>query len=193
MVNERLIQRTFDARELMMGLRAVEYCCSQQIDGRIRPQPGGASARHRDHHDSRGGIGPAVLRSAGHGDSQQLRKLLVDNFARAIKRAPHPARAYAVGRRDRLFDVRALLTWLTGGSLGGRVGVCFRSSRASFPRHSRIHAETLDDVAGDDLAGDDAPRGDVAGRDRWAGRVSFLDVTKARLLFFGGKHAFLSP
>ena len=103
------------------------------------------------------------------------------------------AAAYAVGRRDRLFDVRALLTRLIGGSLGGRVGVCFRSSRASFPRHSRIHAETLEDVAAEDVAGDDVPKGDVAGRDRRAVRVSFLVVTKARLLLFGGTHAFLSP
>jgi hypothetical protein len=102
------------------------------------------------------------------------------------------AAAYAVGR-DRLFDVRALLAWPTSGSLGGRVGACFRSSWASsFPRQSRIHAETLDDLAGDDV-GNVVAKGDVAGRDRRAVRVSFLDVTKARLLLFGGKHAFLSP
>jgi hypothetical protein len=45
----------------------------------------------------------------------------------------------------------------------------------------------------DDLAGDDVAKGFVAGRDRRAVRVSFLDVTKARLLLFEGKHAFLSP
>jgi hypothetical protein len=176
MVNERLIQRTFDARELMMELRAVEYCCSQQSDGRIRPQPGGTSVRHRDHHDSHRGMGPAVLRSAGHGDSQQLRKLLVDNFAHAIKPAQRRCRAHAVVRRDRLFEALARSVWLTDGSLGGRVGigVCFRRSPSSFPRQSRIHDETLV----------------VVWRDRRTGRLSFLEVTKAHLLTTGSKSFF---
>ena len=176
MVNERLIQRTFDARELMMELRAVEYCCSQQNDGRIRPQPGGGQ---QDIATIMTRMGAWSLRYYDPPATAILNSCA--NYLWTTLRAPSnrrsaAARAHAVVRRDRLFEALARSVWLTDGSLGGRVGigVCFRRSPSSFPRQSRIHDETLV----------------VVWRDRRTGRLSFFEVTKAHLLATGSKSFF---